>query len=57
MRVKHPERALHCAVHNEPLVGCPCQATPGVVPAVFKVKPVVVERNEEFKEWVSKPRD
>jgi hypothetical protein len=51
-----PSKALVCAVHDEPLVDCPCKPTPGLTPAVFKVKPAW-ERSEEFRVYLSVPRD
>jgi hypothetical protein len=49
-------KPLVCAVHNEPLVDCPCKPVPGKTPAVFKVKPAW-ERSEEFKVYLSVPHD
>jgi hypothetical protein len=46
---------LVCAVHNEPLADCPCKEAPGIKPTIYKVKPFLGERDEEFKRYLSKP--
>jgi hypothetical protein len=48
---------LMCEAHDQPLATCDCRATPGVRPMIYKVKPVIKERDKDFMEYLKVPHD